>query len=878
MSDAVLVMMIAALVLIAGLGGESSSRAQTRVDFARDVQPILRGRCLECHGPTQQMNGYRLDRRSIALTGGTRPNIVPRSSESSRLYRRVLSAEFGTRMPPDDPLTRDEIDVLRRWIDEGAEWPDALANELELPPSDPAATRLTALIQSSQHRAALQWLRRTPSIVNGRGPGGATPLMHAALYGNATLVNDLLRMGADPNVRNDVGATALTWAVDDVEKVRLLVDRGADVNATTDFGRTPLMLAAAQLGSADTVKLLFERGASVNSTALALAAGRGDAAVVRLLLAAGARDANGAAAAGALRSNCRDCVDAILGAQRPVAMRGALLSVLPPAAVGHPDALREALDWGGDVNARDAKSRTVLMLAAISPTVSPASMRLLIDRGADANAKDVNGLTALDFAMRLGNTPVVETLVSAGASAAHAVGPTFTFVQGNTARGAVTRSLPLLQRTGFEFYEKSRCVSCHHNVLTAMTLAAARGKGFAVNETIARQESVTVSKVIEATREQALQGMSQQGLPLGVGYILMGLSAAHHPSDMTTDAMVRQLKLSQLPDGHWRTAYRPPSEASEFTATAVSLRGIQLYGRGLGRRSDAEAIRAATSWLETNLPHSTEDRVFRLFGLTWGHASRQVRQAAIRDLMATQRSDGGWAQLSSMQSDAYATGEALVALNEAGLRPTDAIYRRGVQFLLSTQLPDGSWFVRTRTHPTQIYFESGFPHGANQFISAAATNWATQALALAVDSSAGLSRSVASDPMDGTWELDVVASRFNPGPARTRDVRTYRVHGNRISMTGTVVHADGRVENIQFDAWLDGKDYAPTGNPRVEAIAQVRIDTHTIKTTTKRGGKVTATSTRQVSKDGRTMTIETTGTDVNGTVFNNTLVFRKRRN
>ena len=106
-------------------------------------------------------------------------------------------------------------------------------------------------------------------------------------------------------------------------------------------------------------------------------------------------------------------------------------------------------------------------------------------------------------------------------------------------------------------------------------------------------------------------------------------------------------------------------------------------------------------------------------------------------------------------------------------------------------------------------------------------------------------------------------------------MRTYRVDGNRISMTGTVVHADGKVEHIRFDARLDGKDYAPTGNPRVEAIAQVRIDAHTIRTTTKRSGKVTATSTRQVSKDGKTMTIEITGTDLNGMAFDNTLVFRK---
>src|SRR2546425_5412332 len=131
----------------------------------------------------------------------------------------------------------------------------------------------------------------------------------------------------------------------------------------------------------------------------------------------------------------------------------------------------------------------------------------------------------------------------------------------------------------------------------------------------------------------------------------------------------------------------------------------------------------AASWLTNAHPQTTEDRVFRLFGLTWTRASAAIRQSAIRDLTATQRADGGWAQLPSLRSDAYATGEALVALSEAGMRPTDAAYRRGIRFLLTTQLADGSWFVRTRSHPTQIYFESGFPHGVHQYISAAATNW-----------------------------------------------------------------------------------------------------------------------------------------------------------
>ena len=728
----------ALLVIVAALppGGSSATFAQPRVDFERDVQPLLKERCYECHGPTKQMNGYRLDRRGRALAGVVRPNIIPGSSDSSRLYRRVLGPEFGTQMPPDEPLSHEEITVLKRWIDEGAEWPDALANEAPLPPQDPAATRVANLIASSRHAEALQAIRKAPPIVNGRGPDGATPLMYAALYGSPALVKQLLDAGADPNIRNNAGATALTWAVDDVEKVRLLVAAGADVNANSDFGRTPLVLAAAQPGGTATVRLLLEHGAEATSAALTAAANRGNIDVVRMLLAAGARDNNGASIAASLRANSRDCVDAIVAASQPKPLSGSLFSVLPIAAVGHPDAIRAALERGADVNARDAKSRTPLMLAAIAETLPAASVRLLLERGADAAAHDPNGLTALDFARRLGKTEIVDALVAAGAPARGETAAPLTFVKGNTARDAVSRSLPLLQRTATSFYEKSGCVSCHNNALTAVTVAAARRQRFAVDERAAHKELATVVDDIRATREQALQGIvSPGGQITTLGYILLGLAAEGHKADPGTDAIVRLIVLSQLPDGRWRSTYRPPTEASEFTATAVALRGIQLYGNN--RATHRRAAAAALSWLRATQANTTEDRVFRLLGLTWGGAPT-ARDAAVRELLAAQRSDGGWAQLSSMTSDAYATGSVLVALHQAGVRAGDAAYRRGVQFLLDTQLADGSWFVQTRSHPTQIYFESGFPHGANQFISAAATNWATQALIVASrDAAAG---------------------------------------------------------------------------------------------------------------------------------------------
>ena len=719
------VAMAVALTLVAGVDGRLFGQAEVKVDFARDVQPLLKERCVGCHGPSQQMSGYRLDRRSTALGGVLRANIVPGSSESSRLYRKLIGSQFGPQMPPTGVLAPDEIDILKRWIDGGADWPEALANEADLPAQDPAATRLTELIRVSDRQAVLEHLKRKPSAVNGRGPGGSTPLMYAAIYGDADLVAEMLRAGADPNLRNHAGASALMWALDDVEKVRVLLKGGADVKVTSGFGRTPLTVASAQAGSAPVVELLLERGAAASQAALTSAA-RSNAAVVRLLLAAGARD-TGEAAIAALRANCRECLDAIVGHQ-PSPMRGALLSVLAPAGPGNPDAVREAIERGADVTVKDQKSRTVLMMAAVSEKISPELVQLLIERGADVQSKDPDGLSALDFARRLGHTPVVDVLAGAGATMKSEADPTLTFVTGNSIRTAVERSLPLLQRTSVQFYKKSGCVSCHHNSMTEMTVAAARLKGFAVDENSARQDLSTVVKDIEASRDQALQGIViPGGFVTTTGYILMGLSAERHQSDAATDALVRLLKVTQRPDGRWSSTYRPPLEASEFTATAVSLRGLQLYGRTEWQSTD-NAIRAAASWLENAQPQSTEDRVFRLFGLTWAGASDAVRQSGVRDLVATQQSDGGWAQLPSLRTDAYATGEALVALREAGVATDDPVYRKGVQFLLTTQLADGSWFVRTRAHPTQVFFDSGFPHRTNQYISTAATNWATLAL------------------------------------------------------------------------------------------------------------------------------------------------------
>ena len=89
-----------------------------------------------------------------------------------------------------------------------------------------------------------------------------------------------------------------------------------------------------------------------------------------------------------------------------------------------------------------------------------------------------------------------------------------------------------------------------------------------------------------------------------------------------------------------------------------------------------------------------------------------------------------------MSSDAWATGQTLVALRMAGGLPTThPAYRRGIEMLLKSQFDDGSWYVQARSWPFQAYFESKFPFGRDQWISAPATAWAVMALVLAVDPS-----------------------------------------------------------------------------------------------------------------------------------------------
>jgi ankyrin repeat protein len=707
----------------------------TAVDFERDVQPLLKQHCVGCHGPTQQMSGLRLDRRSSAIRTGTQI-VTPGNSASSRLYLRLIGSEFGTSMPPTGRLEPAAVGVLKAWIDQGAKWPDTLANELPSLPVDSQAVQMVEALRRGD-RQSFDRVATDRSRLNARGPGGASPFMYAVLYRDAATLTRLLDLGADVNARSEGGATALMWAVDDLAKVRALVERGADVNARSDAGSTPLIVASGRAGTAPIVQYLLSRGANPNpnagvgrdTTPLREAATAGDADVMRLLIQAGAnvRAAGNAVLVQAMALDCAACLELVADKLEARAYNGALLGL----AAGDVDDVRYVLAHGANVNVRDAHGRTPLILAASSDLLPVDTVRLLLERGADLHAKSDTGMTALDYARLHGATPIVDLLTRAGASTG-VTGPvgSVTPQPARSVQAAIARSVPILQRAEAVVMTKTGCVTCHNNSLTAATVGAVRAAGLPVDPALTATQLAGAAAAFRAQTELLLQGVDGGAGVNGLGYTLMGLHSLGYQADLATDAAVRSIKGGQLAEGHWggNVSTRPPHGASRVNRTALAIRGMQLYAPNVMRSDYDAAVRRAAAWLAQAKARTSEEQAYRLLGLAWARAGAHAIKAAADELAASQRADGGWADIASLDSGPYATGMALVALKEAGMSSSERVYERGVAFLIRTQLADGSWFARSRSVPVQPYFDAGFPHGTDQWISSAATNWATIAL------------------------------------------------------------------------------------------------------------------------------------------------------
>ncbi len=305
--------------------------------------------------------------------------------------------------------------------------------------------------------------------------------------------------------------------------------------------------------------------------------------------------------------------------------------------------------------------------------------------------------------------------------------------EADAVRTSVEKAIPLLEKGAAGAMRDRTCFTCHNQGLPLLALSAAKARGYKVDGEILKAILRHTEAFLRRNRDNYRKGKGQGGQADTAGYALWTLEEGGWKPDETTAAVAHYLVVRDQEKGHWtNVSTRPPSEASPFTTTFLGLYGLRAYLAEEEKAAGGERIARSLKWLLEAKPRDTEDRVFRLRALKHAGADPKDVDAAAKDLLAMRREDGGWSQLPDGTSDAYATATSLAALAQAGrLATTDDAYRKGLAWLLAAQKEDGSWHVKTRSKPIQTYFESGFPHGKDQFISLAASSWAVLALVLA---------------------------------------------------------------------------------------------------------------------------------------------------
>ena len=589
-----------------------------------------------------------------------------------------------------------------------------------------------------------------PNVADGRGN---TPLMLAAGFGTKDALQILIESAAQVNAANSTGTTALMWGAHDLAKVRLLVEKGADINAKTKQGRTALMVAAMTPDSLPLVRFLLDHGAdpniitppfsavgeaiSVKSTATAKllleetppellksplgglllmsAAQAGDLEITKLLLLRGV-DANSVSPP--------VVVPPVKNGDIQV---GLLTSLMLGVSYADPALVEALLDSGANPNARDVRGMTPLIFAIGTDRPNPRTIQLLLSRGADPKIRDKYGDDAIAWARKFQNKPVM------AAMGLRAETPAIVKLPGTPVRSnpgaAAEKALALLQQTNPTALREGGCPSCHSQNIVGMAVNVANAAGLKADLVNHRESATAALHFMKQFEAVIPQGMQSPGGPDMEQYAVAQMKSAGIEWNQTIDTIILNEMRLQRADGAWHISGfgRPPVEDSEIHRTAMGIRILQEYPIPALSAETRNRVRQAAKWLNAQQPISTDDCNMQILGLVWAGGGDVSQRAA--KLIAMQRADGGWGQTPWLPSDAYATGQTLQTLHMSGIPASHTAYRRGVDFLLRSQLPDGSWYVKSRSPKFQPFFQSGFPHNDNQWISSFATAWAVMGLA-----------------------------------------------------------------------------------------------------------------------------------------------------
>jgi hypothetical protein len=299
-----------------------------------------------------------------------------------------------------------------------------------------------------------------------------------------------------------------------------------------------------------------------------------------------------------------------------------------------------------------------------------------------------------------------------------------------------------LQTESAAWLRTRKCAACHHVPMPLWALCEAERQGYAIDKKfvadtteslLGSRNGLMASKIFPNPADPPDPRPQGRGLNMGLPFLavaaqsLPSLQVRHKD---TLKLIAAEIVKKQQADGSWEffaTLRRPPINESQTTDTAwiiMALAGETGPDAPEFRRAE---LSRALAWLDAaKLSDIHQDKVLKvLLGARFGKP-RAAMQTTIDDLLALQRADGGWSQtVPGWKSDAFATGQTLYVLSLAGYTAERPDIKRGVDFLVAKQAPDGSWPMISRSTP------DGSPGSSKLLtpITCAASSWAALGLA-----------------------------------------------------------------------------------------------------------------------------------------------------
>jgi hypothetical protein len=296
---------------------------------------------------------------------------------------------------------------------------------------------------------------------------------------------------------------------------------------------------------------------------------------------------------------------------------------------------------------------------------------------------------------------------------------------------AIYRGLAFLQNDAAKWRKERKCASCHHGTMTVWALSEAKSRGYVVSpETVADVAKWTKERLVSIDKPRdSRPGWNMVSTPaVYLALMSRALPSQEAITPRELERIAGHLLRHQEADGSWAWSLAPrkntPPPVFESDEVVTLMADVVLRPHVTADPNKDSPARSgvarASAWLERHKPGpSTQAAALQLFRAVQTGKSPQELAPGIHRLIALQRADGGWGQDRDLQSDAYATGQALYFLSLAGEPAGRTEIRRGVEFLVANQRADGSWPMKSRAHPGEKPMTNPVP------ITYFGTAWAT---------------------------------------------------------------------------------------------------------------------------------------------------------